>query len=125
MQNSYIRLQDLEVYKLSRELSKISWEIYDRLDWDRKKVIGDQFIRAVDSIGANIAEGYGRFSFNDRIRFYHISRGSLLESRHWMELLSERNLVSKDASEALNKLSNNLGIGLNIFIKTVKQESYK
>jgi hypothetical protein len=57
--SNYIKLQDLEVYQLSRELSKIGWKIYEPFDWQAKKIIGDQFIEATDSVGANIAEGYG------------------------------------------------------------------
>jgi len=51
----YILLKDLEIYQLARELSKIGWEIYQKLDWKTKKINGDQFIEATDSIGANIA----------------------------------------------------------------------
>lgn len=40
----YVKLEDLEVYQLSRELSRIGWEIYEKLSWQEKKVIGDQFI---------------------------------------------------------------------------------
>lgn len=64
----YIVLQDLEVYKMARELSAIGWEIYDKLDWQDRKTMGDQFIRSTDSVGANIAEGYGRFHYLDKIR---------------------------------------------------------
>lgn len=88
-----IILKELEVYQLSRKLSKFAWNVYDILDWRMKKIIGDQFIESTDSIGANIAEGYGRFHFLDRIKFFYNSRGSLLESRHWLELLKERNLI--------------------------------
>jgi len=61
--SKYITLNELEVYKLSRALSFSAWEIYQLLDKDIKWGIGQQFIRSVDSIGANIAEGYGRFQF--------------------------------------------------------------
>lgn len=88
-----IILKELEVYQLSRKLSKFAWNVYDILDWRMKKIIGDQFIESTDSIGANIAESYGRFHFLDRIKFFYNSRGSLLESRHWLELLKERNLI--------------------------------
>ncbi|MGB9743187.1 MAG: four helix bundle protein [Minisyncoccales bacterium] len=64
--NKYILLKDLEVYQLARELSKIGWEIYNSLDWQTKKISGDQFIEATDSVGANIAEGYGRFHFLEK-----------------------------------------------------------
>jgi len=91
MKRKYILLNDLEVYKLARELSKIGWEIYQNLNWQTKKIMGDQFIEAVDSVGANIAEGYGRFHYLDKIKFYYNSRSSLIEcNEHWIELLKER-----------------------------------
>lgn len=90
----YIKLQDLEVYQLARDLSKIGWEIYDSLDWRTKKIIGDQFITAADSFGANVAEGYGRFHYLDKIKFFYNARGSLIEAAdHWIELLKERGKV--------------------------------
>jgi hypothetical protein len=55
----YIKLEDLEVYKLARELSKMGWAIYSKMTWQTRKIIGDQFIESIDSIGANIAESYG------------------------------------------------------------------
>ena len=40
----YIKLKDLVVYKLARQLSKVGWEIYNDLNWHDKKIMGDQFI---------------------------------------------------------------------------------
>ncbi len=74
MENKYILLKDLEIYQLARELSRIGWEIYSALDWQMKKINGDQFIEATDSVGANITEGYKRFHYLERIRFCYISR---------------------------------------------------
>lgn len=65
----YILLKDLEVYQLARELSRIGWDIYENLSWQDKKIMGDQFIEATDSVGANITEGYSRFHYLDRINF--------------------------------------------------------
>jgi four helix bundle protein len=70
MGKKYIPLSDLEVYKLARELSKIAWEIYQDLDWQDKKTMGNQFLEATDSVGGNIAEGYGRHHYLDQIKFY-------------------------------------------------------
>src|SRR3989338_8082074 len=93
----YIKLQDLEVYKLARELSQLGWLIYEPLIWQDKKIIGDQFIESTDSVGANIAEGYKRFHYLDKIKFYYNARASLCESsEHWLELLFERNKVNID-----------------------------
>jgi len=78
----YIKLGSLEIYQLAIELSNLAWQAYEKFDWQTKKVIGDQFIRAIDSIGANIAEGYGRYHHKDKIKFYYNARGSLFESKH-------------------------------------------
>jgi len=40
-----------------------------------------------------VAEGYGRFHYLDRIKFFYNARGSLLESNHWFELIVERKLI--------------------------------
>ena len=43
--------------------------IYSQMNFEDKKIIGDQFIRSTDSVGANIAEGYSRFHYLDKVRF--------------------------------------------------------
>lgn len=96
----YLSLDKLETYKLARELGEISWQIYGKLDYLEKKLFGFQFVEATDSVAANIAEGYGRFHFLDKVKFYYNARGSLLESRHWLEIIRSRKII-KD-----NKLIN-------------------
>lgn len=113
----YILLKDLEVYQLSRNLSKIGWNIYQNLDWQTKKIIGDQFIEATDSTGANIAEGYSRFHYLDKIKFYYNARASLSEcSDHWLELLRERNKASEENYQQFKSNAKQLSIKLNNFI---------
>ena len=60
-------LGNLLAYQLSRELSKIVWNIVKEWDWFTKDTIGKQWVRATDSISANFAEGYGSYFFNDTI----------------------------------------------------------
>ena len=116
---NFIPLKDLEVYKLARELSITSWEVHKNLDWQDKKIFGDQFIEAVDSVGANIAEGYSRFHYLDRIKFYYNARASLAEScDHWLELIYERNKINKDIYDKLKVTANNLSLKLNNFISS-------
>ncbi len=114
----YIKLQDLEVYKLSRELSKIGWEIYEKMDWQTKKVIGDQFITATDSFGANVAEGYSRFHYLDKIKFFYNSRGSLTEAVHWADLLFERRKISKEQHQSFLKTADLCSIKLQNLISS-------
>lgn len=66
------------------------------MNYENKKIIGSQFIRAIDSVGANIAEGYGRYHYLDRIKFYYNSRASLFESKHWVLLLKERKIINNE-----------------------------
>ena len=116
--NEYINLKDLLVYKMALELSLCCWITFEKFDWETRKIEGIQFIRSIDSVGANIAEGYGRFHYLDRIKFYYNSRGSLLESKHWIYLLYKRNKVSPRDYESIIKRLNNIHIQLNGFIKS-------
>lgn len=120
MEKKYIPLENLEIYRLARELSKIGWEIYSGLDWQTKKVTGDQFIESTDSVGANIAEGYGRFHYLERIKFCYISRASLSEcNEHWIELLCERKKVNPEKYKQFKETSSKLSIKLNNFISSI------
>lgn len=84
--------------------------------------MGDQFITATDSVGANIAEGYGRFHYADKNKFYYNARGSLKEAGgHWLSLMFKRKVVEeKDYNEYLkvykileSKLNNLITSNLN------------
>ena len=122
---SYIPLKQLKVYILARQLSSIAWEIYSHMKFEEKKHIGDQFIRSVDSVGANIAEGYNRFHYLDKVRFYYNSRASLAEAmEHWLELFVERQLISQKVSDELILINKDLQIRLNNFMRQTKNEKH-
>lgn len=118
MEENYIKLGDLQIYKMAVDLSDRAWEIYIKLSWDNKKVIGFQFARAADSVPANIAEGYGRYHYLDRIKFYYNSRGSLLETKHWILSLYKRKMIDKNNYDVLLAKTNELHWELNKYIKS-------
>lgn len=113
METKYLSLDKLNVYQLARELSRIAWKIYQQLSWQDKKIMGDQFIESTDSTGANTAEGYGRFHYLDKTKFYYNARGSLLESHHWFEVLDERNKVREQEKNNYLSCYQNLQPALN------------
>ena len=115
----YISLEKLGVYRLARQLSKIAWQIYDKLDWRIQKIIGEQFVQSTDSVGANIAEGYGRFHYLDKVKFYYNARGSLLESRHWFDLLGEREFLKEKQKTDYLECYRQLRPSLNALINSV------
>ncbi len=117
----YITLKDLEVYQLSRKLSALAWGIYDKMNYEEKRTMGEQFIRSIDSVGANIAEGYSRFHYMDKVRFYYYSRASLAEAiEHWLDLMHERNKVMNQDYTQMMELHQKLQVKLNNFISTTK-----
>jgi four helix bundle protein len=120
-----VELEELEVYKISRELSRIVWSVYEGMNGTIKHLLGNQTLRAVDSIGANIAEGYGRYHYLDSLRFYYNARGSLWESKHWIEILYERRLIPENTYNSLSKNLDTLGLKLNNFINTIKKKTRK
>ena len=121
----YLSLNDLKTYQLSCEYADECWNVYMVLSWQLKKIFGDQMITSVDSVGANIAEGYGRFHFLDKIKFYYNARGSLLESKHWLDLFLKRKIINKEKYDQLMCIYYNIHLGLNGLINSVYKNKNK
>lgn len=80
-----------------------------------------KFIRSIDSIGANVAEGFGRYRYLDKNKFNYNTRGSLFESIHWVELLYERRIISQTEYKNLKEKLNKIGVKLNNLINSTKK----
>jgi four helix bundle protein len=94
----YLKVQDLDSYKIAYMLSNYVWNIVVCWNLFEKKTLGDQFVRAIDSISANLAEGYGRYGKKDKIKFYYYSFGSLRESEDWLAKATARRLLTSEQS---------------------------
>ena len=90
----YLELNDISAYKKALMLSNYLWEIVIGWNSFEKQTVGIQFVRAVDSISANIAEGFGRYGKKDKIKFYYYSFGSAKESLDWNEKSKVRKLIT-------------------------------
>ena len=102
--------ENLRVYQLSEQLSDLIWEIVLAWSYFARDTVGKQLVKAVDSIGANIAEGTGRGTFVDNRRFVKIARGSLNEPKHWLRRAFKRHLLSTKQIESINLLWMNWGL---------------
>ena len=71
-----IQSEDPEVYMIFRRILSLAWVIYTRMSFEDRKLMGVQLLRAVDSVGASIADGYGRYHYLDKLRFYYNLRAS-------------------------------------------------
>jgi len=96
MEKKFLKLNDLDTYKISFHLSNYIWDIIMNWDYFAKDTVGKQFVRSIDSISANIAEGFGRYSKKDKIKFYRYSFGSLKESLDWNEKAKTRKLLTEE-----------------------------
>jgi four helix bundle protein len=89
--------EDLVAYRaavaLADDLRTVvrSWSSLDQ--W----TLGIQLMRSADSVGANIAEAYGRVSARDQLRFLLFARGSVYETQHWIERALTRSLLRDEA----------------------------
>lgn len=113
---------ELDVYRLSEELSDLIWFAYDTWDSKAQHTLGLQVVRAADSIAANIAEGYGRFSPADRKKFFLYARGSFEETKCWLRKAFRRKVISEDEVASYKRLIDELGPKLNAFIKTTRAQ---
>ncbi|MCC3413056.1 MULTISPECIES: four helix bundle protein [unclassified Microcoleus] len=122
---SQTNFQKLDVYKLSEKLADEIWNIVIKWDALAKDTVGKQIIRAADSIGANIAEGDGRGSYQDHRRFIKIARGSLYETKHWLRRAYTRQLLTTTQVETLKPIIDELSPRLNAYLKSIGNTSDK
>jgi four helix bundle protein len=97
--------RNLDVYNRAVELAD---ELHDEvIKWPSVELwsIGIQLLRAVDSIGANIAEGLGRWHEPDRRRLLIIARGSLFETEHWLLRAEARGLAAPGTHNRLDAIA--------------------
>src|SRR3989344_2756063 len=122
MEKKYLRLNDIQAYKTSFNLSNYVWGIVLRWDYFARDIVGKQFTRAVDSMSANIAEGFGRYGKRDKINFYRYSSGSIKESLDWNEKARVRGLLTKEEYDHIFNELNKLPRELNSLIKFTKDK---
>src|SRR5205809_4987112 len=111
--------EKLRVYQLSEELADGIWQLIRSWEQFAMDTIGKQIVRGADSIGANIAEGTGRGSFQDNRRFVRNARGSLYETRHWLRRAHSRRLLSNEAVKTIKPILDELGPRLNAYLRSI------
>jgi four helix bundle protein len=111
--------ESLQVYQLAERLADEVWQVVGTWDQFAKNTVGQQIVRSADSIGANIAEGTGRGSFQDNRRFIKMARGSLNETQHWRRRAYQRALLSNDQVSKIKPIINELAPKLNTYLRSV------
>ena len=111
--------ESLKVYQMSEKLADEIWDVVHGWDQFARDTVGSQIVRAADSVGANIAEGSGRGSFQDNRRFIRIARGSLKETQHFLRRAYKRKLLDDDQIRKIKPLVDNLAPMLNAYLGSI------
>jgi four helix bundle protein len=112
----------LDVYRLAENLGDRIWNIVSTWQNFPKNSLGYQLVKSADSIGANIAEGFGRFHFAENKQFARIARGSLYETRHWLRRAYRRKLLNEGETKKLQELLEELSPRLNAYISSIGKD---
>jgi four helix bundle protein len=111
--------ENLQIYQLSERLADQVWRIVLRWENLGRDTLGKQLVRAVDSVGANIAEGSGRGTEAELRHFLRISRGSLYETKHWLRCAYKRKLLNEKQVAEILPILEELTPKLNAYLRSV------
>ncbi|MCD4797065.1 MAG: four helix bundle protein [Candidatus Cloacimonetes bacterium] len=112
-------LDDFQVYQLAMDLGEDVWKIVKDWNYFCKDTIGKQFIKAADSIAANLSEGLGRYHYKETKNFSYYSRGSLFETKTWITKAMNRSLITDIQYNDFVQRLESKGAKLNNYINTL------
>jgi four helix bundle protein len=118
-QSKPTKLEDIQVYQRAMEIGEEVWLVVENWEYFNKKTIGEQWVRAIDSVAANISEGYGRYFYKENKNFCRYARGSLTESKTWLQKAYTRKLVTQEIYEKQYQKLGELHFMLNAYIKSI------
>lgn len=117
-----LKFEELEVLRAAEGIADGIWRRVVLWDPFARNVVGEQLAKAGDSIGANVAEAYGRFHYGEKLQFLYYARGSLFETKYWLNLAQERQLMpSAQVQEHTSQLTD-LARQLNAFAADLKAQ---
>lgn len=122
MEKRFLELNNISAYRIAFNISNYIWDVISKWDYFSKKTVGEQFIRAIDSISANIAEGFGRYTKKDKIAFYRYSYASSRESLDWNEKAKNRKLLKDEEYNYILTELQKLPKEINSLIKFTNQK---
>jgi len=116
-------LEGLRIFRLAEKLADEIWE--EVITWKpfARGTVGRELVRSGDSVGANIAEGHGRFHYRDEITFDYYSRGSLKETRFWLRRAFSRRIMSEAKFQRFIGMVDELEPQLNAYINSLEAKA--
>ena len=97
-------LNRLQVYQRAQELAVFVYQhVLYEMPTEEKYSLTSQIRRAAASIPANVAEGYGRYYYQESIRFCYLARGSLMELSSHIDLAASQGYLSDETQSLLKE----------------------
>ena len=117
--------RDLDIWKLARELRKEIYILCKKLPIEEKYRLVDQLIRSSRSVTANIAEGYGRYHYQETIQFCRQARGSLYECLDHLTVCLDCNYINQKQFKYFETKISQILVKLNAYINYLKTRKQK
>ncbi|NOZ49868.1 MAG: four helix bundle protein [Chloroflexi bacterium] len=114
--------EDLRFYQEALALLKTSYSLANRFPKIEQYNMADQIRRSASSVTHNIAEGYGRYHFADRLRFFYIARGSLDETLNGFIEAGVVGYCDEETVDRARALVHSIHRGLNGYIAFVHRQ---
>ncbi len=125
MKQSINHFTDLHVWKLGRDLKNKIYTLTKSLPMEEKYNLITQLRRAGVSVTANIAEGYGRYHFQENIQFCRQSRGSLYEIQDHLITCLDQKYIDRTIFDEIYDLSMNTIRTLDGYIRSINKHKRK
>ncbi len=116
-----LELEELDVWKLSRDFRNDISKLVKTFPDKEKFSLISQIIRSSRSISANIAEGFGRYHFQENIQFCRQARGSLFETLEHLTCAYDEDYITKDIYEKFRNQVYGINKVLNGYISYLKK----
>jgi four helix bundle protein len=113
--------EDLDVWQKGKLLTLKIYEISSHFPKDEVFGISSQVKRAALSVPANIAEGFGRFHYLDKAKFYLNARGSLYELKSPLLIAKELGFIRDGAADDSFELIDQLSLKINNLINATRK----
>lgn len=97
---------DLNAWKEAHKLVILIYQITRQFPREELYSLTDQMRRAVISITSNIAEGFGRQTYKEKVRFYYIAQGSLIEVKNQILAAKDIGYLKKEDFDKLVSQAN-------------------
>ena len=113
---------ELDAWKESRKLVIELYKQTAKFPKDEKYGISDQLRRATSSVTANIAEGFGRYHYKDKVKFYYNARGSIKEVQNFIFLAKDLGYLSGNESKQIWEATKDCERLINGLIKSANSQ---